>query len=106
GARRAIENPDSDGHVAVPDPRAGTTHAQSHFTADQIAPALPVELEQAGLAWTVLQETDESGILNFPAKFLFDDPASVRDIDVVHALPDFFARFISTPKLDKRLPEY
>ena len=102
----AISNPDNDGNFDVLDPQTGTTHEQSHFTADQIATALPVELEQAGLAWTVLQETDESGILNFPAKFLFDDPASVRDIDVVHGLADYFARFISTPKLDKRLPEY
>ncbi len=102
----AISNPDTDGNFDVLDPQTGDTHQQSHLPADQIPTALPVELEQAGLTWTVLQETDESGILNLPAKFLFDDPASVRDIDVIHDLPDYFARFISTPKLDQRLPKY
>jgi phospholipase C len=101
----AISNPNTDGDFDVLDLPSGS-HKQSHLTADQIATALPVELEQAGLTWTVLQEQNDQPILQFLAGFIEDDPASVRDVDVIKALPDYDQRFIETPNLDKRMVKY
>lgn len=100
----AISNPNSDGDFDVFGPNG--SHKQSHLTPDQVPTALPVELENAGLTWTVLQEVNDPPILDFLAGFIVDDPASVRDIDVIHALPDYGARFIDTPNLDKRMVKY
>ena len=101
----AISNPDQGGDFDVLDPQTGQVTQASHLTGDQVATALPVEFEQAGLTWTVLQETDPTP-LNFISSFILDDPASVRDIDVIHALPDFDDRFIDTPNLDSRMAKY
>jgi len=101
----AISNPDRDGNFDVLDLQSGGKHQQNHLSAEDIATALPVELEQAGLTWTVLQERNE-GPLKKLLGFLTDDEASVADIDVVHALHDYHACFKSTANLDARMAEY
>lgn len=103
----AVSDPDlTNGDFAVLDPQTGQTGTQDHLSAAQIPTALPVNFEQAGLAWTVFQETDKPPIIGVTLGFFLHDAASVSGIDVVHALPDFDDRFIETPDLDKRLPEY
>lgn len=101
----AISNTDNNHKFQILDPATNQTHNQDHLTADEVATALPVELEQAGLTWTVLQEEDPTP-LDLLASFFLDDEASVRDIDVIHQLSDYKSRFKSTPNLDTRLSEY
>jgi phospholipase C len=102
----AISNPGLDGDFDVLDPQTGKTRQESHLSSTEIATALPVELEQAGLTWTVLQETDNIPILNLGANFILDLAASVGDVDVIRALPDFDDRLIETPDLDTHIDEY
>ena len=102
----AISNPNLDGDFDVLDPQTGTTRQEGHLNSAEIATALPVELEQAGLTWTVLQETNNIPILNLGANFILDLAASVGDIDVIRALPDFDDRLIETPDLDTHIEEY
>jgi len=102
----AISNPDTEGDFEVLDPLTGQTRQESHLSSAEITTALPVELERAGLTWTVLQETAKNPILKVGSTFLLDDPATVRDIDVIHALTDFHDRLIETGDLDTRLGEY
>jgi phospholipase C len=99
-------NPGLGGSFDVLDPATGQTSGESHFDASRIATALPVALESAGLTWTVLQETDDTPIADLPVNALLDLAASVSDIDVVKALPDFDQRLIETPFLDERMAEY
>jgi phospholipase C len=65
-----------------------------------------VLLENAGLTWTVIQETDNTPVTNVFADTLLDLAASVRALDVVHSLPDFDSRLIQTPNLDQHMAEY
>ena len=102
----AISNPDQNGNYTVLDPTTGAVTTQSHTLASQISTSIPGEIENAGLAWTVLQETDNTPIFNLGEDTLLDLTASVRDIDVIHGLGDFNQRVIQTPHLDQRLPEY
>jgi phospholipase C len=102
----AISNPDLSGHYTVLDPETGARFPQSHSPPNQIATTIPNELENAGLAWTVLQETDTMPFLNLANNTLLDLSATVRDIDVIHGIPDFDQRLIETTNLDDRLPEY
>jgi phospholipase C len=102
----SISNPDTHGNFDVYDPATGAVTQESHFSAASIATALPVELENVGLAWTVFQETDNTPILNLPTNVLLDLEATVKDIDVIRGLPDFNQRLILTPNLDQRMPEY
>src|SRR5579862_812170 len=102
----AISNPDANGNFEILAPSGGQTLSADHLTATDVASALPVELENAGLTWTVLQERLKSSLLSTISNFVLDDESSVRDIDVIHGLPDYDARFIDTPDLDSRLPEY
>jgi len=103
----SISNPGTtNGQFDVLDPATGAITQDNHFSAARIATALPVELENAGLAWTVFQETDDTPIFNLPTNFLLDLQATVSDIDVISNLPDFNQRLITTPNLDQRLSEY
>ncbi len=101
-----ISNPGIDGDFDVLNPQTGTTRQEGHLSSAEIATALPAELERAGLAWTVLQETADIPILNLGANFILDLAASVGDIDVIRALPDFNDRLIETPDLDTHMAEY
>ena len=102
-----ISNPDFSGTFEVlTNPQANVRIRQSHLPESQIPTAIPVELEKAGLAWTVLQETDNTPLANVAANTLLDLAASVRDIDVVAALPDFNDRLKQTSNLDSRMAEY
>jgi len=103
----AVTNPDLiNGDFVILDPQTGQTRTKDHLSAAEVATALPVEFEQAGLAWTAFQETDEPPIVNLTLGFFLHDSTSVSGIDVVHALTDFDDRFIETPDVDERLPEY
>ncbi len=83
----AISNTDNNHDFQILNPATNETHKQDHLTAAEVATALPVELEQAGLTWTVLQEENPTP-LDLLANFFLDDEASVRDIDVIHQLRD------------------
>lgn len=50
----AITNPGSGGNFQILDPTGGQTRKADHLTATDVTTALPVELENAGLTWTVL----------------------------------------------------
>jgi phospholipase C len=102
----AITNPDANGNFALLNLQTNQITTQDHLSAAQVATALPVELEQAGLTWTVFRELDEPPILDLGLTFILNDPESVNGIDVVNALPDEDSRFIETADLDTRLPEY
>jgi phospholipase C len=102
-----ISNPDPLSHefTVLLEPTQNRV-TESHLTATEVRTALPVLLEKAGLTWTVLQETDDIPVANLVINPLLDLSASVGDLDVVHALPDFDQRLIETPHLDERMPEY
>jgi phospholipase C len=102
----AVSNPDRDGKFGVLDDQTGDLSDQMHLTVKQITTALPVELEQAGLTWTVLQEEADQRFQKTLLSFFFDDRASVRDIDVVRKLRDSPRRIKTSADLDKRLPTY
>jgi len=103
----AVSNPDLfKGEFAILDPQTGQIRTADHLSPTDVARALPVEFEQAGLAWTVFQETDEPPIVDLTLGFFLHDSASVTGIDVVHALTDFHDRFIETPNLNERLSHY
>ena len=63
-------HPDIHHEFEVLDPTTGTTTKTSHLTAQQIPTALPVLMENAGLTWTVLQETDNTPIADLPVNAL------------------------------------
>ena len=86
--------------------QSGGVTSTDHLASAQVATALPVELEQAGLTWTVFQEDNKDPLLSAASALFLDDEASVRDIDVVRTLPDYGMRFIKTIDVDRRLPEY
>jgi|SRR5579862_1660118 len=100
-----ISNPDLSGNFDVLD-SLGATSTANHLSAAQIPTALPVLLEASGLTWTVFQELDDTPILSLPTNALLDLSASVKDIDVIHQLPDFNDRLIETKDLDTRLGHY
>ena len=104
------------GAISNPDPtsakftvlQAPTTNrvTESHLTAAEVPTALPGLLETAGLTWTIFQETDNTPLANIFANGLLDLAASVRDVDVIHGLPDFNDRLIQTPDLEQHMSEY
>jgi phospholipase C len=100
-----ISNPDLNGNFQILNPD-GSRSSASHLTSMVVPTALPVELEAAGLTWTVFQETDNIPVVNLPTNALLDLSASVADIDVIQQLPDFNQRLIQTRNLDSRLAEY
>jgi phospholipase C len=102
----AISNPDDTGDYQVLDPATGARHNQTHTPPDQIATAIPNELEQAGLTWTVLQEQDPVPIVPLTKGTLLDLEQSVRAIDVIHALPDYSQRVKLDPDLKSSISTY
>jgi phospholipase C len=102
----AISNPDQTQSFTVLQTPTNNRVTESHLTPGELPTALPVLLENAGLTWTILQETDDTPIANLFANTFLDLAASVRDVDVIHALPDFNTRLIQTPNLDQHMAEY
>ncbi|MEZ0230161.1 MAG: alkaline phosphatase family protein [Planctomycetota bacterium] len=102
----AIGNPDQTREFEVLDAATGERHKQSHTPPSQIATSIPNQLENAGLAWTLLQETHDNPFLNIGVDWLLDLTASIRNIDVIRGLPDYDKRVKTTPNLDKRMGEY
>ncbi len=102
----SISNPDMNGNYTVLDAVSGQRFTESHSPSSQISTSIPSEIEQAGLAWTLFQETDDVPILDTAVNLILDLPSSVRDIDVIHGLSDYNQRFIQTSHLDTQLQEY
>jgi phospholipase C len=100
-----ISNPDINGHFNILNADGSKSQA-THLGPTVISTAIPVELEDKGLAWTVFQETDDFPILDLPTNALLDLSASVSDIDVIQQLSDFNDRLIETKNLDTRLSHY
>jgi len=100
-----ITNPGINGNFDILNADGSKSQA-THLGPTVIPTTVPVELEGAGLAWTVFQETDDIPIINLPTNALLDLSASVKDIDVIQQLPDFNARLIETKNLDTRLSHF
>jgi phospholipase C len=89
----AISNP-AGGSFEVLDPSTGQRSTDTHFGSSRIPKALPVALEQAGLTWTIFQESGASVEL----------ASAASSIDAVRSLPDFDRRVIRSAALDQELP--
>jgi phospholipase C len=102
-----ISNPDFGRELTVLiDPATDLRVKQRHIFTHQIRTSLPNELEAKGLTWTVFQEVPSVLYRDIRSDTFLDLKRSVEAVDVIKALPDFKARLIETPELDRRMPEY
>lgn len=103
----AISNPDAlTGQITILDPTTGQRRKESSIPPSLIATTLPNELEQKGLSWTILQELADVPYNDIFTGTGIDVERDNNKIDVMTHLPDWSQRYITTPILDQRLPEY
>jgi phospholipase C len=103
----AISNPEiTSGNFTALDLATNERFLEQSVPASAVPTALPNELETAGLSWTILQELDVVTFTDIFFGTAIDVQADNTKLQCMTGLADFNVRYIATPNLDQRLPQY